>query len=180
MTIKQAYIQLNLEFDQYLYIQSLFGLIQIVSALFGFIIKVIKLSYNELEVSTNHFVTYHLYYNNIVDNLTWTFICGKNCLNLLYYYNNLLTAFFFTHNNSVCISKPGQVTKKRELLRIIIYHSHFFQTLSLFFSLILASLPLLANYSSIKLDIKVSFSLFYTTLTIKFLSDNIVFLKKQL
>ena len=58
----------------------------------------------------------------------------------------------FVWNGGAYATEPGLVTKKGEPLRTFIYLSYRFQPPALFFSLNFASFPLLAEYSSVKLN----------------------------
>ena len=60
----------------------------------------------------------------------------------------------FVQDSRVYITESVLVTKKEELPRTFIYHSHHFQPLAPFSSSNFASFSLLANYSSFKLTSK--------------------------
>lgn len=83
------------------------------------------------------FGTYHPYYKEkLFNNLTWFFICIISYSYFKYglgSLKNLLMTSLFICNSGVCITKPGLITKKRELLKTFIY---FFSPFPTFISLI--------------------------------------------
>lgn len=83
------------------------------------------------------FATYHLYNKEIfIDNSTCAFICTINIQYFLCNYENLSLISLFTNNGSTYIVGPGLVTKKKELIRVVLYDSsNILQLLSLIFSL---------------------------------------------
>ncbi len=151
--------------------------------LFWLLLKLLLL----LDVLSNYivkFAIHHLYYKNVlIGNLTQSFICVINSLYFLCNLRNLLVVFLLACNSG---------SKKKKPLRTSLYLifcsfqlSFLSSTLSKYmviskwqYNLALASFPLLADISSVKLTNKAFFGFFYITQTVKFLLNDHALLNK--
>lgn len=105
----------------------------------------------------NHwFATYHPHSKDkLIGNSSQNFGYTTNCFYSLGNFDNLLAAFpFLAGDDKACTAILGLIAKKVELSKNLIYLlSHSLWPPSLFLNLTLASLSLLADYSSVKLTI---------------------------
>ncbi len=186
-------------------LQSLLMLISLLNALFDCVVKVIASHYPH-------------YKDKLFGNPTWSFVCTANSLHFLYNLGNLSAASLLACNGAY-VAESGLVTKKEKPPRTSLHlisrplqaSSLLSLTLSEYttmskwqYSSALASFPLLADYSSIKLTSdkaiktaktitkyckyltstqnlsKVSLDLSRIAQTVNFLPDNIVLLNRPL
>lgn len=185
-TTYQPYYKEKSEMTEFAYKLSLFRppslLLSPLAISFNYIVKVMKPLHNMQEACITQFAIYYLYYKDKLRNLTWGFVFAVDNFHSLCSLSNLSTA-------SICTTKPGLVIKKTESPKTSIYiffkalqlpplilssmltkiHLVIFKFLVIFkcmlisewqFSLILTSLPLLADYLLIKLTSQASLNLF--------------------
>ena len=142
------------------------------------------------------FAAHHPYYKDkLVGNPTRSFVCAANSLYFLCNLGNLSVAFLLTCNGGACVVEPGLVTKKGEPPRTSLYLIFCpFQPPSLLSStlskctaiskwqhnLALASFPLLADNSSVKLTNEALLGLSCITQTVKSSPNDHALLNKQL
>lgn len=121
------------------------------------------------KASTDYFATHHPYHKK---KLETTELIKELVINS--------TTFAFTCDGGGYTNRSGLIAKRKKLLRAFIYLCHLFQPPSLLMILILTGFLLFAHYLSVKLAIKVSLKLSYSTPIVKFLPDNITMLNKRL